>query len=141
MRLNARLSALLAGALAIAAVAGVGYAIYQHHAQTVRQAARARYEASVKANTPPTTRAERCVITVSDKLAQVPDALAQGYSGVDANDLMVQYGATSPEFTTFEQAQGQMIGDIEMYGASGSLQRVMPTVRESCNQAPLTPPN
>lgn len=46
MRLNARLYALLAGALAIAAIAGVGYAIYQHHAQIVRQAARARNEAT-----------------------------------------------------------------------------------------------
>lgn len=75
MRLNTRVSKLLAGALAVAAIAGVGYAIYHHHAETVQQAGPTRYEAAVKANTRPMTRAERCAITVPDTLAQAPDAL------------------------------------------------------------------
>lgn len=85
----------------------------------------------------PMSSQERCVVAVMGYLAQVPDALAKGYDGVDPSELIAQYGTESPEYRTFVVAQGMLITDISQHGSAGSLARIQPWVRKGCREGGL----
>lgn len=85
----------------------------------------------------PVSPQEQCVLAVMYYLDQVPDAIANGYDGVDPSELIAQYGTDSAEYRTFSYAQGLLISDIEQHGSAGSLARIQPWVRKGCREGGL----
>jgi uncharacterized protein DUF2510 len=83
---------------------------------------------------PPLSPEERCIQVVMSVLAQVPDALAQGYSGgVDPGPLEVQYGTQGRVFAAFVQGQALLIGKVMSSGSPDkALAEVKPAVEDIC---------
>lgn len=76
---------------------------------------------------------QRCTANVMGLLARTVQAVQQGYtSGLDPDEVAVQYGAQSPEFRAFVHAQPTLISRIITRGSDGRLPAMQPDVRQEC---------
>ena len=75
---------------------------------------------------------DQCVADVDQLLVQDLNAIENGYSGIDTNQVMVQYGMQSPVFDAYIQLQGQLINQVDQYGAANALAPVERQTPATC---------
>lgn len=84
---------------------------------------------------PPTVQ-EECVDVVMGLVAQIPDALASGYSSVSPQPLNIEFGVDSVQVDAFLAAQAQVITGIYADGdPDGQVQQAVQVVTEKCAAA------
>jgi hypothetical protein len=86
----------------------------------------------------PNDPAEKCAVTVMNLHTQTVQAVEGGADGLDPNDVMVQYGANSDVFSTWNVTNGLLKSEIYQKGVgyTGLLTDVLPRVRQMCDAYP-----
>lgn len=76
---------------------------------------------------------EGCTTTVMGLLARMFQAVQNGYSsGLNLDEVAVQYGTESPVFHAFSYLQADLIGRVVTHRADGQLTAIQPQVRQEC---------
>lgn len=84
----------------------------------------------------PPTAQEECVEVVMELVAQIPDALASGYSSVSPQPLNIEFGVDSVQVDAFLAAQAQVITGIYADGdPDWQVQQAVRVVTEKCAAA------
>ena len=81
------------------------------------------------------TPVQRCALTVEVLLSKTVSAMEDGYQeGIDVNQVMDEYGETSPVFQAFLHLDGPVITYVGQYGPDGSVASVGSQVQQLCQE-------
>ena len=77
---------------------------------------------------------DSCVADVDQLLVEDRNAIENGYTGIDTNQVMTQYGISSPVFEAYIQLQGQLTYQVDEYGSANALAPVERQTVATCQQ-------